>query len=208
MNCVKEGGWRHFITHIIGIHSVARCCALAGRSWSSGFIEGINKASTKKVECTMDKPSLTNRPDKPVTPKKHLANYCMENPNHQMFKVTDGARCVECNGLVNVKEVTKAEHYSLPSYKELCRRNEKPGKSLSVSVDMNTDKLQLKLQAIAKHAEALADELDRIDNAWQCDCGCEEKEEILIDNETVFVACFKCGKPIDDELPTQLESSE
>lgn len=37
-------------------------------------------------------------------------------------------------------------------------------KELSISVDMDTDKLQLKLRAIAKHAEQLADELDAIDN--------------------------------------------
>lgn len=113
----------------------------------------------------MDKTSSTIRPDKPVTPKKYLANYCMENPNHQMFKVAEGTRCVDCNGLVNVKKVTMAQHYSLPTYTELRkRRNEKPSKSLSVSINMNTDKMQLKLRAIAKHTDALADELDRIDN--------------------------------------------
>ncbi|MGA4519606.1 hypothetical protein ACPA0F_20320 [Solibacillus silvestris] len=44
-------------------------------------------------------------------------------------------------------------------------------KPLSISVDVETNKLQLKLRAIAKHTEALADELDAIDNTWQCDCG-------------------------------------
>ncbi|MFJ7736409.1 hypothetical protein ACIQ2D_08695 [Lysinibacillus sp. NPDC097287] len=78
-----------------------------------------------------------------------------------------------------------------------------------IEVKLDTQKLQQKLRAIAKHTEALAVELDAIDNAWQCDCGCDEKEEILIDNETLFVACFKCGKPIeDDELPTRLEGSD
>lgn len=57
----------------------------------------------------MDKPSLTNRPSKPATPKKEL-------------------------------------------------------KGITVSVDMDTDKMQLKLRAIAKHVSALADELDNIDN--------------------------------------------
>lgn len=51
-------------------------------------------------------------------------------------------------------------------------------KPLSISVDMNTDKLQLKLRAIAKHVEALADELDAIDNEH------------------------------DNELPTRFEGSE
>lgn len=77
----------------------------------------------------MDKPSLTVRPNKPVSPKKYLVNYCMENPNHQMFKVSDGARCVECNGLVNVKEVTIAEYHWLPTYQVLRQwRNGKPSK--------------------------------------------------------------------------------
>ena len=40
----------------------------------------------------------------------------------------------------------------------------KPKQSLSISVDMETNKMQLKLRAIAKHAEALANELDVIDN--------------------------------------------
>lgn len=36
-------------------------------------------------------------------------------------------------------------------------------KGITVSVDMDTDKMQLKLRAIAKHVGALADELDAID---------------------------------------------
>lgn len=39
----------------------------------------------------------------------------------------------------------------------------KERKPLSIQVDMDTDKMQLKLRAIAKHVGALADELDRID---------------------------------------------
>lgn len=81
-------------------------------------------------------------------------------------------------------------------------------KGITIEVGLG-DKSKLKLRAIAKHVGALADELDAIDNAWQCECGCEEKEKIEIDNETLFVACFKCGKPIEkDELPTQLEGTD
>jgi len=36
-------------------------------------------------------------------------------------------------------------------------------KGIYLSVEMNTDKMQLKLRAIAKHTTALADELDKID---------------------------------------------
>lgn len=75
--------------------------------FSQYFSELINTSMKRGI--TMDKPSLTNRPSKPVTPKK------------------------------------------VP-------------KGITVSVDMDTDKMQLKLRAIAKHVGALADELDAIDN--------------------------------------------
>lgn len=147
---------------------------------------------------------------------KNIANYCMDNPEHQMFKVTDGARCVECNGMVNFKEVSHLEYIALPSYRQLCNERKRPyqfkaqclvcdhkgtvlhntkeeyqevtvcpkckgafvdiwklakykqeerkGQSIQNDVDMNTDKMQLKLRAIAKHCEALAVELYAIDN--------------------------------------------
>ena len=41
-------------------------------------------------------------------------------------------------------------------------------KPLSISVDMDTNKMRLKLRAIAKHTEALADELDAIDSDDKC----------------------------------------
>lgn len=43
------------------------------------------------------------------------------------------------------------------------RPDKKEPKGITVSVDMDTDKMQLKLRAIAKHVGALADELDAID---------------------------------------------
>ncbi|MDM5245749.1 hypothetical protein [Lysinibacillus sp. G4S2] len=162
----------------------------------------------------MDKSNVTIKPDRPVTSKKYLANCCMKNPNHQMFKVTDGARCVECNGLVNVKEVTMDEHYSLPTYTELHKsRNEKPSKSLSISVDMNTDKMQLKLRAIEKHVGALADELDAIDNTEPCDrCGCIKTEtHTLYSSKTTYetMRCSECGLKIsEEEFPNRLEGSD
>ena len=42
---------------------------------------------------------------------------------------------------------------------------------VSIDVDMHTDKLQLKLRAIAKHTAALADELDEIDKSICPECG-------------------------------------
>lgn len=86
-------------------------------------------------------------------------------------------------------------------------------KPLSISVDMNTDKLQLKLRAIAKHCEALADELDAIDHTWQCECGCTEYvDEGFINSEVIYTKriCNNCGAAyvIDDDLPTRFEGSE
>lgn len=83
-------------------------------------------------------------------------------------------------------------------------------KPLSISVDMNTDKLQLKLRAIAKHAEALADELNRIDNMIECpECGGGDVCEMHINNEPTYASCNYCGHVIhDDDLPTHLEGSD
>ena len=50
---------------------------------------------------------------------------------------------------------------------------------IKVSVGMDTNKLQLKLKAIAKHAEALAKELDEIDEAECPQCGSCEHETIF-----------------------------
>ena len=41
-------------------------------------------------------------------------------------------------------------------------------KPLSISVDMDTNKMRLKLRAIAKHTETLANELDAIDSDDKC----------------------------------------
>ncbi len=79
-----------------------------------------------------------------------------------------------------------------------------------------SDKSVQKLRAIAKHAEALANELDAIDNAWECDCGSVDyQDSILCESDTEKVVehsreCNKCHKVISmlDELPTRLEGSE
>jgi len=122
--------------------------------FSQYFSELINTSMKRGI--TMDKPSLTIRPDKPVIPKK------------------------------------------VP-------------KGITVSVDMDTDKMQLKLRAIAKHVGALADELDAIDNAWQCDCGSTEFVDFYSDSKVIRRECEKCSEQYamnDDELPTHPEGSD
>ena len=69
------------------------------------------------------------------------------------------------------------------------------GRKLSIAVDVNTSKLQLRLKAIAKHAEALTIELDKIDNMFMCDCGSTGFTEVVTaDNKVVTRVCEKCGE--------------
>lgn len=44
-------------------------------------------------------------------------------------------------------------------------------KSIEIKLDADTNKLSLKLKAIAKHAEALANELDAIDSIEENELG-------------------------------------
>ena len=108
----------------------------------------------------MDKPSLTIRPDKPVTPKKEP-------------------------------------------------------KGITVLVDMDTDKMQLKLRAIAKHVGALADELDKIDSFDECPkCSKLMSTSKLYSSYELKSVNSKCecgyimGCDFGNELPTQLEGSD
>jgi len=65
-------------------------------------------------------------------------------------KLKEGIPCPKCKGPVMSQEVKKER------------------KALSIQVDMDTYKMQLKLRAIAKHVSALADELDNIDKDINC----------------------------------------
>lgn len=126
--------------------------------FSQYFSELINTSMKRGI--TMDKPSLTIRPDNPVTPKKEP-------------------------------------------------------KGITVSVDMDTDKMQLKLRAIAKHTEALADELDVIDSNECTELSVKQIEllERMIElNKQNGMAICICDVDrvlkLDDELPTRLEGSD
>lgn len=81
-----------------------------------------------------------------------------------------------------------------------------PSRAIHIGVEMDTDKLQLKLRAIAKHAEALADELECIDNDWRCDdCGSYNFSTLFSDDLAAYQACSECGKKVEsDELPTKV----
>lgn len=118
----------------------------------------------------IDKPSVTNRPDKPVT-KKILDKVvcCSNNHRFRLGICGDGYRdCPECNQLLKEVpvDVTKGEPFTLQYLWRAFTEKKEPkssARNLCIDVTINTDKMQLKLRAIAKHAGALADELDSID---------------------------------------------
>jgi hypothetical protein len=89
-------------------------------------------------------------------------------------------------------------------------------KDLLVNIEFD-EKTNLKLRAIAKHAGALADELDAIDYGWKCSCGSTDYEDTIICNadtdETVLHErmCNDCNAVVsmtDNELPTRFEGSD
>lgn len=72
------------------------------------------------------------------------------------------------------------------------------------------DKSKMKLRAIAKHAGALADELDAIDNAESNDKPNYSSEKHYDDEGCPYyeVNCNKCGISYNGELPTHPEGSD
>lgn len=72
-------------------------------------------------------------------------------------------------------------------------------KNITIDLNVNTNKMQLKLRAIAKHAEALANELDAINNAWSCsNCGHDAYMSFFADNELQYKQCERCHKNVDE----------
>lgn len=146
--------------------------------------------------------------NKPVVEKAIDKVVCCSNNHRFRVGITgDGYRnCPECNDLLKQvhADVTKGEPFTLQYLSQAFIKKKEPKSStgnLSIDVAMNTDRMQLKLRAIAKHAEALADELDAIDNAWQCDCGsfkCEYSKFFSGDSgEEPYLSyreCLECGE--------------
>ena len=134
----------------------------------------------------IDKQSSTIKPDRPVTEKRPTDKVvcCENNHRFRLGVAGEGYRyCPECNQLLKEvpADVTKGEPFTLQYLYQAFIKKKEPKRSarnLSIDVAINTDNLQLKLRAIAKHTEALADELDMIDAMN------------------------------DDELPTRLEGSD
>ncbi|MFD4492980.1 hypothetical protein [Lysinibacillus fusiformis] len=99
---------------------------------------------------------------------------CENNHRFRLGNNEDGYNfCPECNQLIRVvpADVTKGEPFTLQHLSHAVIKKKKPktsARNLSIEVLMNTDKMQLKLRAIAKHVSALADELDNIDKDIEC----------------------------------------
>lgn len=62
-----------------------------------------------------------------------------------------------------------------------------------------TPKTARKLHAIAKHAEALANELDAIDNEWACsNCGHDTYSSFYANDTLQYKQCERCHTNIDE----------
>ncbi|BAK15840.1 translation initiation factor 2, gamma subunit [Solibacillus silvestris StLB046] len=97
---------------------------------------------------------------------------CKNNHRFRMGLTDDGFRdCPECGDYLKRPYISTKENVQglitigqAWREKRKAESNNKPKQSISVAVEADTNKLQLKLRAIAKHTAALADELDAIDN--------------------------------------------
>ena len=76
-------------------------------------------------------------------------------------------------------------------------------KTIEIQLDADTTNLSLKLKAIAKHAEALANELETINGKRNCPKCNSESYGVLYDGLTKIEICGYC-----DHLPTRLEGSD
>jgi Zn ribbon nucleic-acid-binding protein len=134
------------------------------------------------------------------------------NDSSHVFKGRhlDGVSCPICGGPVLPKSYDERKDSNLPYYRDLKKQSSK--RKSAITIDLNfDDKSKLKLRAIAKHVGALADELDAIDNAWQCDCGSTEFVDFYSDSKVIRRECEKCSEQYamnDKEAPTQPEGSD
>ncbi len=140
---------------------------------------------------------LTNH--EPIDIKFHAMRY----KDHQGVHYTDFFR----NFMREIDE--KLTNVGLPTCTVKPKSN---NRTIEIEIDADTSKLQLKLRAIAKYVGALADELDAIDNVWQCDCGSlDYSDHTYPSGSLVTRVCDKCKEscivPNDNELPTQLKGT-
>ncbi len=79
-----------------------------------------------------------------------------------------------------------------------------------ITIDLGlSDKSVLKLRAIAKHAEALADELESIDTPWECpNCSKNNYKDIFVGNTLEYRFCKECKHAYTGERISTGESTQ
>ncbi|MFF5993700.1 hypothetical protein AAGS61_02945 [Lysinibacillus sp. KU-BSD001] len=137
--------------------------------------------------------------------KKFIQSECLKCKHVQRNECNNKAIevfvCVKCNGASIDTWVKNIKYPSNPKLKS------------TIAIDLGLDdKTKLKLRAIAQHTEALADELDAIDNAWKCECGSIHYEDSILKecfSEEVTShkrECQECNKVIS--MLNELEGTE
>ena len=147
--------------------------------------------------------------------KRNIIVDCKNGHVFRLGLTDDGFKdCPDCGELLsNPKEgantfglLTIGQAWRNKRKAERMQSKENKASGLSIAINMDTNKMQLKLRAIAKHVEALADELDAIDNVWQCDCGSFEYKHVYKRGQLPYYGCAECEEEIESgDLPTHLE---
>jgi len=137
---------------------------------------------------------------------------CMNDSSH-VFKGRhlEGVSCPICGGPVLPKPYDERKDSNLPYYGDLKKQSSKRKSAITIELNFD-DKSKLKLRAIAKHAGALADELDGIDKGIGCDnCGSYH----VYETGPEHLACGNCKMQFHktnamfyNESPTRLQGSE
>ena len=78
-----------------------------------------------------------------MTNLNRVAIQCVNDSKHRMFKETDGARCVECEGIMNPIPVSEEEYRLLPSYNKWHEQQNKKKKHKVYEIKLkgNRDKI-------------------------------------------------------------------
>lgn len=87
--------------------------------------------------------------------KQYIANSCIDNPDHQMFRITDGARCVDCNGLVNIRIISADKYYGLPTYQQLLEKRKQIKSNNEIEIIMSNPNKPPKIKLNGKSIKGI-----------------------------------------------------
>lgn len=135
--------------------------------------------------------------------------FCMNNPRHPKFKANvDGARCVECGGLVEIRRVSVEEYNRLPTYQEAkglrSNNNIKP-KSAIEFLEHQFKCLNLKARRLDERIEQTESELEDLKNEYH-DVGEQSKDIARAINKLIGKEKYGIVEESsyqDDDLPTR-----